>query len=156
MKIHNGDLTDDEQLMKQLEHFMYGYNYQVTYGFEILYGIKTIEETKKQIKKIFNDADVDKITNSNITEFWELIENALTYRGDDSSGLKLDKDQELNLQILQNRYREFLKKYIKENSEIIQFLDYRGFPGYPVWWDYYFALINNDGNSIFVYGASSD
>jgi hypothetical protein len=156
MKIFQKDLSDDDQFLNQLEHFMYGYNYQVTFGFLLLEKVSSIETAKVEIKKKFTGANTDSIHVSNFHDFWEEVNSALDYRGDETAGLILNKEKEKTLQELQGRYKEFLSKYINDNSSIYHLNSSEGIPGYSVYWDFRFIIINDNGIGIFVYGSSSD
>lgn len=153
--MHTDDLSEEE-LMKQLEHHMYGYNYAVTFGFNLLEGSKNIIGAKNTLKTIYTNANTEKVKETSKDEFWEQIEYGLNYRGDEWSGLSLNEEAEQTLHALQRKYKEFISKYLKQNTIIYQMLDDKGLPGYPVWWNYHFILLNEDGKSMFIYGTSSD
>lgn len=150
------DWSEDEQLMKQLEHHMYGYNYQVTYGFNLLEGSKSFIDAQNTLKTIYTSANLEKVKEVTTDKFWEEVEYGLNYRGDKGSGLSLNEEQEKVLYALHNKYKDFISKYLKRNTIIYQMLDDEGLPGYAVWWNYHFILLNDDGKSMFIYGTSSD
>lgn len=147
MNIVENDFSDDEQLLNQLEHYMYGYNYQVTFGFLLLTKVLSIETAKVEIKKKFRGANTDSIHVSIVNDFWEEVNFALDYRGDETAGLILIKENEKKLKELQGRYKEYLSKYIYDNSSIYHLNSYEGIPGYPVYWDFRFIIINVNGNT---------
>lgn len=144
--------------IQQLEHFMYGHNYQVTFGYEFLNPCITLEEAKNKIIEIFKDANPDeyKIIRATTNEFWQEIDYGFNYRGDEGAGLKLNNEKLEKVLRLQNQFKEFIKTFINETTLLFHYPSYKGIPCYPVFWDYRFIILNKDGNSLLLYGAASD
>ena len=79
------------------------------------------------------------------------------YRGDGiGSYLKLSTQKETELKLKQNELRQFISEYIIKDTKIYSYPFLEGIPGYPVFWDYSFVLLNISSRSVFLYGSSSD
>jgi hypothetical protein len=151
-------LVNIKQVLERLEHLMYGYNYCVTYGIDVFDSCTTIKEFNIKLKQTYRDSrpSETKLTRVEIIDFWEEIDFGLTYRGDDTSGLKLSAEKEEQLLGEQSKYKTFIKDYITGSTKIYSYLNEGDIPGYVVWWGYAFVLLNDDRPTVFVYGSASD
>ena len=145
-------------MLDQLEHSMYGYNYQVTFGIEIFENCTNLDEFKINLKKIYpySRPEIVNLIPFDVAEFWDEINFGLDYRGDNSTGLILDEKKNEKLKKLQLTYKDLLRQFINENTKIYFYPDEEGIPGYPVYWDYRFVMKANNDKYIFIYGSSSD
>ena len=146
MKVATGDLSEMEQLLKQLEHLMYGYNYQVTFGWLRLEGCHNQKDCLLEIKKNLRDSVIESFIEKTENELWEEVEFGLNSRGDETAGLELDQSQEVAVSGVQAKYRTAISKYLVERTEILSLRSFDGIPGYPVYWDFNNVLVNQSGN----------
>jgi len=148
-----------DRLINQIQKLMYGLNYEVTLGIEILEDCVSFEDINYVIKMKFPKTTIESITFIPVTEqdFWDDINEKFDYRGDGiGSYLKLTTEKETALKLKQNDLRKFISKYIIKDTNIYSYPFLEGIPGYPVYWEYSFVLLNPSGNSLFIYGSSSD
>ena len=145
-------------ILDQLEHIMYGYNYQVTFGIDIFENCTNLDEFKINLKKRFPESrpEIANFILYNVEDFWDEINLGLNYRGDSAAGLTLDEKANEKLEKLQLSYKDFLRQFINENTKIFSYPDEEGIPGYPVYWDYRFVVQTDNDKCIFIYGSSSD
>ena len=145
-------------ILDELEHLMYGNNYQVTFGIDIFENCINIDDFIIRLRERFPHSKPEntKLIPFNVEHFWDEINFGLTYRGDGISGLKLDKKKNEELEKLQLAYKDLLKQFINENTKIYSYPDDEGIPGYPVYWDYRFIIQNDHDKCLFIYGSSSD
>jgi hypothetical protein len=145
-------------ILDQLEHIMYGYNYQVTFGIDIFENCTNLDEFKINLKKRFpySRPENANLILYNVEDFWNEINFGLNYRGDSAAGLRLDEKENEKLEKLQLSYKDFLRQFINENTKIFSYPDEEGIPGYPVYWDYRFVVQTDNDKCIFIYGSSSD
>jgi hypothetical protein len=157
-----GSSQNLKNLILQLEHLMYGDNYQVTLGITLLTSCNNLGDSINKIASIFKDADPDNHHNPNgikkwsEADFWKEIDLGFNYRGDNVTGLKLSEENEEKLKNLISKYKSWINKYITSKSQFYFYPSDKGIPGYPVFWDYRFIIVNKDNNSLFIYGSSSD
>ena len=145
-------------LIKRLEHLMYGYNYQVTLGIDVFENCPNLDYFKNEFKKKYplSKPETINLVPISIVDFWEEIDFGFNYRGDKSSGLTLDKKQQDQLEKLLASYKDFIHQYLNEKTKIYYYPDEEGIPGYPVFWDYSFVVQTDNNKFVFVYGSSSD
>jgi hypothetical protein len=105
---------------------MYGYNYETTFGLYLLNDTSLIEKAKEKIVEKFPDANLENLPVTVLDDFWQEINHALEYRGDRNSGLELD--QETNLKLIQEKYKEFVGRYLKIDTKIYNVTSYKGIP----------------------------
>lgn len=146
------DLTD------QLEHLMYGHNYEVTLGIDSLGKCAGLEDVKSKIIEKHPDARANDVTPvpCSLDDFWEEINFALNYRGDHTAGLTIPADKLGDFEKLQAEYKNYIKEHISETTRTFFYPDDKGIPGYAVFWEFRFILMNENEQSLFLYGASSD
>ncbi len=127
-----------EDTISRLENLMYGYNYQVTFGLEILENCSNLDDFKNELKRLYKDSRPEKIQPIRITEsdFWEGIDYALNYRGDSNAGLSLSENQEGDLEKEKAKYKAFIQQCIDKETEIFSYPDEEGIPAYAVFWDF--------------------
>lgn len=148
-----------DRLIDQIQKLMYGMNYEVTLGIEILENCVSLEEVNHAIKTIFPNANIKSITPVPVTEqeFWDDINEKFGYRGDGIGNyLKLSTEKETALKHKLNDLRKFISEHIIKDTKIYSYPFLEGIPGYPVYWEYSFVFLNITGKSIFLYGSSSD
>lgn len=146
-----------KDVLAQLEHILYGYNYQVTLGVELFENCQDMNSFKDALKARLPDTRPHAVSPVPISEadFLEEIELGLTYRGDEHAGLKLTPKKQEKFDQLQKDYKDFLSSYIHPETKFYIYPDETGIPGYPVFWDYRF-IIASGGTFLLVYGSSSD
>lgn len=147
--------TPIDAQIRRLQKRLFGTNYQVTLGFVAL-DSHNIWDAVAELKTLYPNAETDKISNSDRDEFWSEVHHGFNYRGDEGAGLKLSPKKEADLQREVERYSDFLKQYISDSSEFICLDSDEGLPILNVFWGYHYYIINQDGKSCFVYGASAD
>ena len=137
---------------------MYGHNYQVTFGVDIFDNCITTDDFKKKLKQTYPTSRPESIDliQFNKTDFWEEIDYGMTYRGDNTAGLKLSSKKEEQLVTEQLSYKTFIDQFISDKTEIYSYPDEEGIPGYAVYWKFAFFVINVDRPSLFIYGSASD
>lgn len=137
---------------------MYGYNYEVHFGIELFDDCKTYQEFSVRLKSRFPTSRPEKIEPIifDLKSFWEEINYGLQYRGDNSSGLILTNQKQVEVEAEQKVYTDFLREFISDNSQIFTYPDETGIPGYPVFWEYRFIVFNDRNQCLFIYGSSSD
>lgn len=147
-----------KDILDQLEHLMYGYNYQVTFGIEIFENCTNVEEFKINLKKRFPSSrpEIANLIPFAAADFWDEVNSGLNYRGDSTAGLNLDEKKSEKLEKLQLAYKDFLRQFMNENTKIFSYPDEKGIPGYPVYWDYRFVMQTDNDKYVFIYGSSSD
>ncbi len=161
VKIRNsnecGGSNNLRDLIIKLEHLMYGNNYEVTLGIVRLTDCKNLNDCKNKIASVFEDAKLDRceIKPAILKDVWGKVDFGFNYRGDEGAGLKLSKEKEDELKKLVVNYKNWITKYISPESKFY-FFTFNGIPGYPVWWEYSFIILNNERESLFIYGSSSD
>lgn len=154
-------MTDEkiDRLINEIQKLMYGVNFEITLGVEVLENCLSLEDINHAIKTTFPNANIESITPVPVTEqeFWDDINDKFDYRGDGIGNyLKLSTEKETTLKLKQNDLRQFISKYIIKDTKIYSYPFLEGIPGYPVYWEYSFVLLNTSGNSLFTYGSSSD
>jgi len=157
--MHNSRKDENmRDILDQLEHLMYGYNYQVTFGIDIFENCTNLDEFKINLKNRFPDSkpELANLILCDIADFWDEINFGLNYRGDSVAGLTLDEKKSEKLEILQLAYKDLLRQFINEKTKIYSYPDEEGIPGYPVYWDYRFVMKTDDDKCLFIYGSSSD
>lgn len=148
-----------DKLLNQIQKLMYGVNYEVTLGIEVFENCFSLGDANHAIRVTFPNANIESITPIRLTdqEFWDDINEKLDYRGDGIGNfLKLSTQKETELKLKQNEFRQFISEYIIKDTKIYSYPFLEGVPGYPVYWDYTFLLLNTTGHCLFLYGSSSD
>lgn len=153
-----GDSENLKDLILQLEHLMYGYNYQVTFGVVRLPNCNDLNDCKNKIVSTFENANPDEyeIKPVFLKDFWEEVDFGFNYKGDEVAGLKLSEENEEKLKSLILKYKVWINAYISPKSQFYFYPSYKGIPGCPIFWGYRFIIINNDKESLFIYGSSED
>ena len=146
-----------KEIIERLEHLMYGHNYEVCLGIDVFDG-HSFDDFKKSIKAKYPNTNPDKYPLTELTEqeLFEDIKDKFDYRGDHGAGLTLTNEKENELKDIQNKYIDFIKQFTSNNSKFYYYSDPDGIPGYPVFWEYRFAVFNDKDKILFVYGSSSD
>ncbi len=122
----------------------------------LLPNAKTIEEADSLIKKKFPEISLLTIKPAELQDFWELIENGLTYILKEPLRFQIDEKEEERVKNNFQNYKNSLEEFIKHESQIFYFTVKTGLPTDRVFWNYEFVIINSDGNSIFIYSAALD
>jgi hypothetical protein len=146
-------------LLYQTEKQMYGFNYEVTLGIEVFENCYSLQDVNNAIKTTFPSSNPEAITPVRISteDFWDDVNDKFNYRGHNFGvSLELDEKQERELKEKQNQIGSFVSQYIKEGTEIYSYPFLEGIPGYPVFWEYTFVVLNTEGACVFFYGSSSD
>ena len=146
-------------LLDQTRKLMYGVNYEVTLGLEIFQQCYTVPDINAAINERFHQANPASTTTSAISEadFWNDLNEKLDHRGHgNGSYLSLTPERESQLRSKQDEIRKFLAGYIKPDTLIYSYPFLEGIPGYPVFWEYCFVILNTEGQSILFYGSASD
>ena len=103
-------LINRKNIIEQLEHLMYGYNYQVTFGIDIFDNCANLDDFKNNLKKKYPDSrpETTNLIFIDTADFWTEINFGLNYRGDSSAGLTLNEKENINLEKLQTLYKNFI------------------------------------------------
>jgi len=88
-------------------------------------------------------------------EFLNDVTDKLNFRGDKGAGLNLSEENELELKALQQKYLDYIGRFINEQTKYFYYSDPDG-PGYPVFWEYRYVLFADNENIVLVYGSASD
>jgi hypothetical protein len=149
---------DLKTTLYRLEKIMYGHNYEVIYGMDIFDNCSTIDEFNRHLKTAYPNSKPENATLIPITvdDFWEEINFGLTYRGDNNAGLELNEKEQDKFDELQKKYKDFICKHIDDKSQFYSYPDETGIPGYPVFWDYRFAIQSSASKFLFIYASASD
>jgi hypothetical protein len=91
-----------------------------------------------------------------ISDLCEEIDFRLSYRSDNSAGVRLTEDKQKQFELLQKKYKEYIAQHIDHMTQIYSYPDETGIPGYLVFWNYRFILLSKKGSSLFIYGSASD
>ncbi len=144
-------------IIAQIEHLMYGFNFEVCLGVDLFEGC-TIEDFKTALKKKYPSVDLNYIQHLVPIDKEELIadiKDKLNYRGDSHAGLSLSKEKETSLLELQASLITYINRFLDGSKSYSCPFDESAIPGYPVFWNYCYAVFSN--NSImFTYGSASD
>ncbi len=138
---------------------MYGFNYEVTLGIEIFDNCITLQDINTAIKKTFANSNPEEITPIlvSVEDFWKQVNDTFDFRGDNNGvSLTLDDKQEKELRAKQGEIITYITNYLGAETKIYSFPFLEGVPGYPVFWEYRYAILNRLGTSLFFYGSSSD
>ncbi len=124
---------DIKKTIEQIEHLMYGVNYEVCLGVDF-FNVTTEDDFKTQLKAKYPDANPSGIPFTEVTyqEFYEDIQDKFNYRGDSGAGLTLTAKKELELKNLQNQFFDFINGEINKQSKFYFYPDPDGILGYPV------------------------
>lgn len=144
--------------LNTLEHLMYGYNYQVSLGIDIFEDCKTLDDFYRQVRLRYKDIKPENRQPVHLseTDFWEEIDYGFAFRGDGSAGLTLTLRKEEKLRLEKTKYKSFVQQFLSQRTKIYSYPDEEGIPFYVVYWGYAFILLNDDGPSLFLFGAASD
>lgn len=138
---------------------MYGINYEVTLGIEMFKYCFSLLEVNSAIKSTFPNSSPEEVMpiDLSVEDFWQEVDQSFDYRSDDIGvSLNLSDKQERILKSKQQEIKEFIKQYIKAVMQLYSYPYLEGIPGYPVFWDYTFVLLDCDGDCLLFYGSSSD
>lgn len=149
--------TNITDTIRQIEHLMYGYNFEVCIGIDIFIG-QTEDDFKKSLKSKYPDTDPDSnpLLPLNKKECFSDIVEKFEFRGDSSAGLILTKEKESKLKALQQDYLDYIGQFTNERTQYFYYSDDQGIPGYPVFWDFRYVLFTDFEKIVFIYGSSSD
>lgn len=144
-------------IIRSIEHLMYGHNFEVCIGIDIFHGTTT-EDFEKSIQEKYpkTNPHLYPLIPISKNELLEDIQDKLNFRGDDTAGLTLTKEKEIKLKALQTEYLDYIEQFINEQTTCFCYPDPEGIPGYPVFWDYQYVLFSNRSQILLVYGSSSD
>jgi len=147
-----------KSMVDNLKHQMSGHNYQVTFGVDIFDNCITTDDFKRKLKQTYPNSRPESIDliQFDKTDFWEEIDYGMTYCGDNTAGLKLSSKKEEQLLTEQSNFKVFIDRFISNKTEIYSYPDEEGIPGYAVYWEFAFIVINMDRPSLFIYGSASD
>jgi len=145
-------------LLKDIEKLLRGCNYHVTLCFAELSGCSDLAGAKSRIREIFPGSRPEELRINPVEEdsMWEDIDAGFNFRGDETSGLALDETGVALLAEMTGKYKTFIKKYLNNGAKFFFYPRDCGIPGYPVFWNYSFIILNADGRSVFLHGAASD
>ena len=151
-------LDNRETILNSLEKLMYGHNYEVYFGIETFESNENLDDCFRKIKNECASYRLDdpRIILSNEEEFWDKINYGFQYRGDDVAGLELTTEQEAELKIEQENYKDLLLQLMSNKTSFYVFHDNEYIPYWHLFWGYSFILFNDDLPSFFIYGGSSD
>jgi|SRR5579863_3901605 len=141
-----------------LQKLLNGYNYEVVMGVEIFANCKTLEDVKLCLENKFprSNPEVAVSGQATLDQFWQKLEFALEYRGDNVAGVELSGPKLDQFLQLKESLLSFLGDNIQPDSKIYFYSEDEGIPGYAVWWDFRFIILSSRTNALFVYGAASD
>lgn len=147
-----------KEALKSLERKMYGHNYEVHFGVEIIDNCETVNEVCIKLCIKYADSRFLKVQPKSINEIflWESINYGFAYRGDDAAGLELTGEKGKSLIIEKANYESFIRQYLTKTTEIFSYPEESDMPYVFVFWGYSFILFNPNKKSLFIYGISSD
>ena len=147
-----------KKVLEALERKMYGYNYEVHFGVQVIDNCETIDEVCRKLSVEYTDDRFCKVYPKLTNELylWESISYGFTYRGDDATGLELAGEKEELLLIEEKKVELFIQQYLTNATEIFNYPDESYIPYVFLFWGYSFILFNINGKSLFIYGISSD
>jgi hypothetical protein len=146
-----------DDIVKQIERLMYGYNFEVCIGINIFNG-QTTADFEKAVKEKYPDTNpaLYPLTTLDKDEFLIDIIGKLDFRGDKHAGLILTEQKDIKLKALQQKYLDYIRQFINERTKYFYYSDPDGIPGYPVYWEYRYVLFADNDKIVLVYGSSSD
>ncbi|MFD6393162.1 hypothetical protein [Nocardia sp. NPDC060259] len=144
-----------DELTAELEQLMYGLNYSPTFGLLRLPAGLSLEAAEAAVVLTYPHARFDKPILSDAETLWDEVDYGFRYRGDYGSGLTLSVDEETRLQAVQERYRDLARGFIGPGS-VIYTGGFAGLPGYPVFWDFRYIVLNYDRHGLLLVGSASD
>lgn len=143
-------------LIKAISSAMYGHNFEVELGFDVFSG-SSEADFFAALKARYPDADTSQtLTPVSANSLLAHIHECFNYRGDDGAGLKLSIEKERELLDLQQQYFEVLDGFLGRDTRPFVLPNYKGLPGYPVWWDFWYVIFSEGNRIALVYGSSSD
>jgi hypothetical protein len=130
----------------------FGYNYEITLGFDEFLPCTTWEEFFTKLKDNYPAVDIQKLHFLPATEmeFWKTIDETLLAEGD-LKPAGLEKVRSLVFEL-----KQALSALIPPASKFYYSNLPEGLPGYPVWWDFSFVIETTSDVWFFVYGSASD
>jgi hypothetical protein len=144
-----------DELTAELERVMQGLNYAPTLGLLRLPAGLSLEAAQAAVIATYPRATFPNPILSDVDTLWDEIDYGFHYRGDAGSGLTLSLAEETRLQDLQERYRNFVRSSIGPGS-IVYTGGFAGLPGYPVFWDFRYIVLNEDRDGLLLFGSASD
>jgi len=130
-----------EALHRQLEKLMYGHNYDVSFHFHLFTNCQNTTDFDKEIKancsEFYDESNC--VIIRDVNDFWDQINFALTFRGDEGAGLSLTQSEENELDIVQQEYRNFINGFISPETKILDCPTGQG-----IFWGYNLFLKNLD------------
>jgi|GEM_PF-5906670 len=146
--------SDIQEKLTKLQRTVndFGYNYEITLGFEEYSPCITKEDFLIKLKASYPEIKTEQLNflPSTKKEFWQIIDTTLLYEGDLDPG-SMDKIKPLVLE-----FKKAISSVIPLSSEFHQGYLPKGVPGYPVWWDFSFMIDTKSGSYLFIYGSASD
>ena len=152
------EVYEMKKVLKNLEQKMYGHNYEVHFGVEVIENCETVNEVCIKLCMKYADNRFREVQpkSTNETSLWESIRYGFAYRGDNTAGLELNNEREEFLLTESKKYELFLRQYITNTTEVLSYSEESNVPYMFVFWGYSFVLFNSNGKSLFIYGLSSD
>ncbi|MFQ6395635.1 hypothetical protein ACLMAJ_19495 [Nocardia sp. KC 131] len=144
-----------DELTAELERVMHGLNYAPSFGLLRLPAGLSLGAAQAAVIATYPQATFPNPILSDVDTLWDEIDYGFHYRGDTGSGLTLSLAEETRLQDLQERYRNFARSSIGPGS-VIYTGGFAGLPGYPVFWDFRYIVLNEDRNGLLLFGSASD
>ena len=153
--MHGGRMPEIDKLLARLRRLMRGLNYATTLGLLPLPAGTSLKSAEAAIVRVYPKVELTGPILADAATVWDEVGYAFDYRGDGGHGLKVTAGQEVELRELQDRYRDYVRGFIGPESAIYTG-GCRGLPGYPVFWDFCFLLLNADREGLLLFGSASD
>lgn len=130
----------------------FGYNYEITLGFEQYSPCTTWEDFLANLLAAYPAVNTEQLNflPSTEKEFWRIIDDTLLFQGD------MTADSLNKVQPLVSDFKQAISPLIPETVKFYHSYLPNGIPGYPVWWDFSFVIDTKAGSFLFIYGSASD
>jgi hypothetical protein len=152
------ELQKVKTYLNKLEEFMYGHNYEIVLGIEVFDNCASYVAFAERLKILFPDATPEdhNPVSCDLENVVVAISAGLDYCGDTGAGPALNETLIEEVKEYKANYLGFIHNFAAGVSTAFSYPDETGIPGYPVWWDYRFIIINDKKECLFTYGAASD
>jgi hypothetical protein len=152
------DLLNEK--LRILKKKMEGFNYEVSFHFDLFEHISDLNLIKDKIKTLYPKADpaFDSLTLTDYSDLNKAVNDCFDYRGDYGAGLELNEKEEKELKVkILEFWNAFDSLIGKDNTDFYIYPNETGLSIYPVWWDFEYLIVDNKNqNSYLFYGAASD
>ncbi|MGN6291321.1 MAG: hypothetical protein ACTHMV_01150 [Chitinophagaceae bacterium] len=135
-----------------------GYNYEITLGFEEYSPCNNPADLWQYLRQSYPLVRADQLALQPCSEkeFWTILDECFVFPGELSKGYGFNAGTVEKIQPLVSAYQQAISFYLTGTSQFYHCAWLKGIPGYPVWWDYCFAIDTGNARFLFIYGSASD